>query len=205
MVGIGPSNATLASASLTRCAQGAELMNLSHLFDIEWHTKGGMDPVVPAHDREGAFIGSGEGVVEGPELEGTLRFSLRHGRVPVRPGFVASAGLDLESLKPRLRDRSGRRDRERGRRTHPARRQGLRATARGDRSDVDPHWERECSRCERDDPQYEHGRRGAKPPHAQTRLARSSGPNRCRRTRGGRVTAPRAARQRATFPRSSPA
>ncbi len=73
-------------------------MDLIHLFDIEWHSKPGLEPVVSDDDREGALIGSGEGTVTGPKLEGTLRFSFYTAECLFDPGFVVSAGLDLEQL-----------------------------------------------------------------------------------------------------------
>jgi hypothetical protein len=54
--------------------------------------------VVPPEDREGALIGSGEGIVTGSALQGTLHFSFYTAECRFDPGFVLSAGLDLKRV-----------------------------------------------------------------------------------------------------------
>jgi hypothetical protein len=50
-------------------------MGLEHLFDAELHFSPGMDPVVAPAGRDGQLVGSGDGTVHGPEVNGTIRWS----------------------------------------------------------------------------------------------------------------------------------
>jgi hypothetical protein len=49
-------------------------MSLEHLFDAELHYRPGMPPL--ASNGEGRLIGSGDGVIRGEKLDGTLRWTL---------------------------------------------------------------------------------------------------------------------------------
>ncbi len=49
-------------------------MSLEHLFDAELQYRPGMPPI--ASEGEGRLIGSGDGVVQGEKLDGTLRWTL---------------------------------------------------------------------------------------------------------------------------------
>ena len=49
-------------------------MGLQHLFDAELQYRPGMSPI--ATDGEGRLIGSGDGVVHGERLDGSLRWTL---------------------------------------------------------------------------------------------------------------------------------
>jgi hypothetical protein len=59
-------------------------MSLRHLFDAELRHQAGMGPLVS--DGEGELIGSGDGVVAGRQLVGTLRWTLFE-----RPGALVCA------------------------------------------------------------------------------------------------------------------
>lgn len=50
-------------------------MGLEHVFDTELHFRQGMDPVVTPQGRDGELVGSGDGAVRGPEVNGTIRWS----------------------------------------------------------------------------------------------------------------------------------
>ena len=50
-------------------------MALEHLFDAELHLRPGMDPVVTPQGRDGRLVGSGDGAVRGPSVNGTIRWS----------------------------------------------------------------------------------------------------------------------------------
>ena len=49
-------------------------MSPEHLFDAELDYRPGLSPI--ASDSEGQLVGSGEGVVRGERLDGTLRWTL---------------------------------------------------------------------------------------------------------------------------------
>jgi hypothetical protein len=49
-------------------------MSLEHLFDAELRYRPGMPPI--ATEGEGRLIGSGDGVVRGEKVDGTLRWTL---------------------------------------------------------------------------------------------------------------------------------
>jgi hypothetical protein len=49
--------------------------NLFHLFDAELRFQEGMAPVVSSEHRDGELIGSGDGAVSGPKLQGKVLWS----------------------------------------------------------------------------------------------------------------------------------
>jgi hypothetical protein len=49
---------------------------LKHLFDAELRYRPDLEPLVPAQEREGELIGSGDGAVNGGRLVGSLRWTL---------------------------------------------------------------------------------------------------------------------------------
>lgn len=63
---------------------------LEHLFDVEWATSPDAEEVAGPEGREGALIGSGEGSVSGPALEGRIRFSFYSADCPYDPGFLTA-------------------------------------------------------------------------------------------------------------------
>ncbi len=66
-------DALLRDAGDTRRA-GPRSMNVEHLFDAELHYQSGMRPI--ATEGDGQLIGSGDGVVHGAKLDGSLRWTL---------------------------------------------------------------------------------------------------------------------------------
>ncbi len=76
---------------------------LEHLFDAELVYRPGMEDVVPATDREGVLIGSGDGVVSGSKLRGKIRWSLYSSAClypAVRAGLPAPPGQHLCKVNP---------------------------------------------------------------------------------------------------------
>ena len=76
---------------------------LEHLFDADLVYKPGMADVVPATDREGVLIGSGDGVVSGSKLRGRIRWTLYSSAClypAVRAGLPAPAGQHLCKVNP---------------------------------------------------------------------------------------------------------
>jgi hypothetical protein len=51
-------------------------MSLQHLFDAELQHRSDMEPILAAAEGDGELIGSGDGTVTGPELAGSLRWTL---------------------------------------------------------------------------------------------------------------------------------
>ncbi len=51
-------------------------MSLQHLFDAELQHRPGMEPILAAAEGDGELIGSGDGTVTGPQLAGSLRWTL---------------------------------------------------------------------------------------------------------------------------------
>jgi hypothetical protein len=50
---------------------------LEHLFDAELVYQAGIEPI--ANDGEGKLVGSGDGIVDGPRIRGSLRWTLFEG------------------------------------------------------------------------------------------------------------------------------
>jgi hypothetical protein len=50
-------------------------MGLERLFDATLRFRAGMQPVVSSQEREGELVGSGDGTVHGPSIQGTMRWS----------------------------------------------------------------------------------------------------------------------------------
>lgn len=73
-------------------------MPLEHLFDMEWASRPDAEVVVPSTDREGVLLGSGDGRVSGPDVSGTLRFSMYSAECPMDPGFLDDLGTSLDQL-----------------------------------------------------------------------------------------------------------
>jgi hypothetical protein len=74
------------------------MATLQHLFDVEWRLRPGAETVVPPEGREGAHIGDGEGVVVGPRVSGSVRFSFYTADCPYDPGFMRAAFLTWHEL-----------------------------------------------------------------------------------------------------------
>lgn len=49
---------------------------LEHLFDAELEYRHGMEPLITPEEGDGELVGSGDGSVRGPALQGTLRWTL---------------------------------------------------------------------------------------------------------------------------------
>jgi hypothetical protein len=73
-------------------------MSLEHLFDAELEYRPGMSRI--AGDGEGQLIGSGDGVIRGERLDGTLRWTLfeRPGELvcPMNPVLAITTGDGAE-------------------------------------------------------------------------------------------------------------
>ena len=60
-------------------------MSLKRLFDAELAYQAGAEPVIDPDGREGVLIGSGDGTVSGPELRGSIHWSMYTADCPYRP------------------------------------------------------------------------------------------------------------------------
>jgi hypothetical protein len=56
--------------------EGVGGTRLAHLFDAELHYQPGMPVVVSAENREGELIGSGDGILKGATIQGSIRWSM---------------------------------------------------------------------------------------------------------------------------------
>ncbi len=65
---------------------------------MEWQAHPDAPVVVPARDRDGVLLGSGEGTVRGAHLNGSLRFSMYSAECPMDPGFLDDLGTSLDDL-----------------------------------------------------------------------------------------------------------
>ena len=79
--------------------------SLSHLFDVtlQYTSDSPAHAVVSGDGREGVYIGSGDGVVAGESICGTLKWSLYSGNCPypsLRRGEGPTAGLHLCTMHP---------------------------------------------------------------------------------------------------------
>lgn len=78
-------------------------MELLFTVNLQSHSDKVEDAVVPAEGREGVYIGSAGGKVEGKKISGTMRTSMFSGDCPV-PGISKGAeppkGLHLCTLNP---------------------------------------------------------------------------------------------------------
>jgi hypothetical protein len=63
-------------------------MSLEYLFDADLQHRPGMEPVVGPEGREGELIGSGDGVLQGPGIRGTIRWTLYEQDCAWDPGFL---------------------------------------------------------------------------------------------------------------------
>ncbi|MEE8199507.1 MAG: hypothetical protein V3R48_07350 [Thermoplasmata archaeon] len=73
------------------------------LFEAELAYRGDMEPVVSSEGRDGVLIGSGDGVVEGQRLKGTIRWSFYSGDCAyllVRAGLEGSPDQHLCTATP---------------------------------------------------------------------------------------------------------
>lgn len=76
---------------------------LSHLFDAELAYEDEVEPVVPDAGREGVLIGSGGGTVEGPAIQGTIRWSMYSGDCAyllIKAGHEPPPGQHLCTVNP---------------------------------------------------------------------------------------------------------
>ena len=78
---------------------------LTHLFDatLEFRSDSPAGAIVPPDGREGAYLGSGDGIVSGARLRGRLRWSFYSGNClypRIRRGEVVPTGLNLCTLNP---------------------------------------------------------------------------------------------------------
>jgi hypothetical protein len=79
--------------------------NMELLFSVKLQSRADKveDAVVPADGREGVYIGSADGKVEGKKLSGTMRISMFSGDCPVpgmRRGAEPPKGLHLCTVNP---------------------------------------------------------------------------------------------------------
>lgn len=72
--------------------------NLEPLCIMEWRSRPDAPVVVPAGDRDGVLLGSGDGTVRGDLLDGRLRFSMYSAECPMDPGFLDGIGTSLDDL-----------------------------------------------------------------------------------------------------------
>jgi hypothetical protein len=78
---------------------------LVHLFDaaVRFTSESPDDAVVPPDEREGVYLGSGDGVATGERLRGKLRWSFYSGNClypQIRRGATVPSGLNLCTLNP---------------------------------------------------------------------------------------------------------
>jgi hypothetical protein len=89
----------------TTVAHASDATRLEPLFRavLQYRSELERDAVVPAEGHEGAYIGSGDGSVEGALLRGTMRWSLWSGSCVyplVRQGEAIPDGLHLCTMNP---------------------------------------------------------------------------------------------------------
>jgi hypothetical protein len=77
--------------------------DMERLFIVKLHHRSDKIEDIPAADREGEYIGSADGTVEGKRLSGRMRTSMFSGNCPVpgiRKGEEPPKGLHLCTLNP---------------------------------------------------------------------------------------------------------
>ena len=83
----------------------AAVQGLDHLFDaaLQFRSDSLNDAVVPPDGREGVYIGSGDGTVTGPVLQGTMQWSVYSGNCLyplIRQGQTVPDDLHICTLNP---------------------------------------------------------------------------------------------------------
>ena len=71
----------LSIAALSQPTEGKPVNGLEPLFQavMQYQSDSETDAVVPVEGHEGAYIGSGDGIVTGDRIRGTIRWSLWSG------------------------------------------------------------------------------------------------------------------------------
>ena len=58
------------------CSNEVQVRHLEHLFDLELQYRQELNPVTSPEGKIGQYIGSGDGTVNGPKIQGTIRWDL---------------------------------------------------------------------------------------------------------------------------------
>lgn len=95
----------LTTHAVTSAARPVASRNLTHLCEVvlQFRSDSPADAVIAAEDREGAYIGSGDGTVEGERLRGGISWSLFAGECLyplIRSGQTVPDDLHLCTLNP---------------------------------------------------------------------------------------------------------
>lgn len=80
-----------------------QIDKIQHLFDAQLQYQEGLEALVPADEREGVLIGSGDGTVSGPRFAGTIRWSMYSedcAYLLVKAGLEPPPGSHLCTVNP---------------------------------------------------------------------------------------------------------
>lgn len=81
----------------------SQIEKLQHLFNAQLQYQEGLEALIPAEEREGAVIGSGDGMVSGPRMAGTIRWSMYSedcAYLLVKDGIEPPPGSHLCTVNP---------------------------------------------------------------------------------------------------------
>lgn len=80
-----------------------QIDKLEHLFDAQLQYREGLEALLPAEEREGVLIGSGDGTIIGPRIVGAIRWSMYSedcAYLLVKDGMEPPPGSHLCTVNP---------------------------------------------------------------------------------------------------------